>query len=172
MATACGCDPSFISKLEKGQRKPSADLQEQLCAFQRRMGEECDSVKTWQKHCRKCDRTLDTSCFAKDRKRKSTGLQSKCRECSDVLSDRWRERNPERLTVAHKQKSVSKRARPSKSLRGERVSPRDVKELNELGDDGTLKLRKKPNRGFSNERKTNNERATDEFLARYSESSA
>lgn len=172
VATACGYVPSFISKLEKGQRRPSADLQEQLSAFQRRMDEESDLVKIWQKHCWHCDRTLDISCFAQDRKRKSTGLQSKCRECSDVLSDRWRERNRERLTLPRKQKSVSKQARRPTKLQGERYGPRDAEELRSLGEEGVLKLRKKPNRGYSNERKNAIEKVAVGILAKYPESPA
>lgn len=166
VATACDCSISFISKWENGQRKPLADLHRRLGAFQRRMDEEPDPIKATLKHCWKCDRTLEVAHFAIDRQR-SSGQQTKCRECSDDLSSRWRERNRERVTLARKQKSDTKQARRRTKSCGERPSRRDHKELRELGDEGSFKLRKRPNRGFSNERKNAIEKEAGTFLAKH-----
>lgn len=167
VTTACGCSLSFISKWENGQRKPSADLHRRLGAFQRRMDEESNPVKATQKRCPKCGRTLDTSCFAKDRSRKSTGLQSKCRKCTAVYVRGWLADKRERVALARKQKSTSKHSRRPTKLVGGRDSPRDPKEFEKLGEKGALKLRKKLPRGFGYERKTAIEKEADVFLAQY-----
>lgn len=98
VAEQCGCSIPTISRWERGVKRVSRELETQLEAISDDIASRTDeSVSA----CWSCGSLKPVGEFSVDRNR-SSGVQSKCRDCNVRLANNWKSQNRKRLNVKRK----------------------------------------------------------------------